>query len=863
MTIPTTKHETHSESTHSFVSSAVTSPSNGEDVTRRDSSVIVSSMEATIQSSDSRATVATTKTNDALTTTSLNVPASVLNTTSMELLLLATTSVITAKPHNADDVDVVTGMTEIVTSEGVVASTTTQTQRQESEIATSASVSASSMSQAHSTSATTMPPPQMSSDATQENYASTTDDPDTTTALVENFTIDDDYWESMTTDDVTSGNATGLVHRYSTSWSGPCDELRANESLREHFEKALLFSFPSKFNASSVVVKNVTCDPFTVSLETSSAFDTAFAIASQLVVEIINIERNHSFALINVSQLIDDVTRGFDDVTSVTISTAHVTQVIPLAITVELTFDGDCADLGLTPSAQHPASASRTASKQPIDDVMSESLTIQSSPTPGAAIGDNSTLSIVDGLEISTESTRDETREAPTTHAPAQNATTQSELNDISSSTQDLRVKPNGSTAADSTILYNSSQSPAAIETIITTAFPPHDNTTEFLNTSDDTMTSFNEQNFTNDVTTTSSDRNSFTTDVSSADHDSSVTNHSSDDFSQVTTFAPIRDKNETVTTLANVTINTDHFHSEVTTNFQETNQTVTGNDVTVSEVYPKIILLKNFRTKVQKGLCKALNISENDVSVEDVWCGSVKVRVKLLGVQLDDVVATLNDQPESLHVDVDRPSDSNLSFRVTYLTVDGDVMWQAAVPTQEVVTSDAPAPTRPIEDDDGFELREYAVILIIVFAVVAFFVVCVVIAYALHRCAVSRRSKSFSLNESRMPSVEMEDFTLTKIDRPMPLYTDSGLILNPQLNNKTNRPVSIYSNASTADMTPTGPLTLSKKSLDNLMNPVYEAEREESPGHDNMSYSSEDILNTDASTGNLSFQDLPPANRR
>ena len=192
--------------------------------------------------------------------------------------------------------------------------------------------------------------------------------------------------------------------------------------------------------------------------------------------------------------------------------------------------------------------------------------------------------------------------------------------------------------------------------------------------------------------------------------------------------------------------------------------------------------LTHSFLDSVKVNLADELSILPKRIYPGSIHCGSIIFNVTIEdtdGTQIDDQIMEII-------------ASGNFSFSINTTTGTPMAFQAAGVKVLTSPSLNAPAPwsktptqTEPFEDSllRGFwELSETERILIIVFSVLGGFLFIMALAYIVHTCCLKGQSKSFDLGDTPDHQVKLEDFTLTKLQRPPTIYDEHGMILTEDL---------------------------------------------------------------------------------
>ena len=139
----------------------------------------------------------------------------------------------------------------------------------------------------------------------------------------------------------------------------------------------------------------------------------------------------------------------------------------------------------------------------------------------------------------------------------------------------------------------------------------------------------------------------------------------------------------------------------------------------------------------------------------------------------------------------------------------------------------------------------------VIICSVIGGVLLLLLITFICYKCIGARNRKSFALGDTPAAQYDMEDFSLTKMNRPKPIYTDRGLIINTDLN-VPPRPLSGYSSPTAGGAANSNHRSSSEQLVESGRAP-------HNAGHDNLSFSSEDMLDPSHVTLEESALRAPP----
>ncbi|KAK2188121.1 hypothetical protein NP493_141g04013 [Ridgeia piscesae] len=339
----------------------------------------------------------------------------------------------------------------------------------------------------------------------------------------------------------------------------------------------------------------------------------------------------------------------------------------------------------------------------------------------------------------------------------------------------------------------------------------------------------------------------------------------------------------DNMTSVINVSTSgtTDTMSTVVDTSTLLTRPTEPGVETTTTAVTPtdrvykltfdgncSLLDLPGFREQFVKVLSSLIKIkfkiTDNSLKIaKNIKCGSLTVEVQIFNLtdpSLDNKMETLS----SINVTA-----ANVTFYITLLKVALVPATEAMSPTTEAVT---PTTERPF-------LYQFDKLLVIVFSIVGGTLLVLAIVVAFYSCR-TRRHKSFDLGDTPTANVRLEDFTLTKMTRSHPMYSDQGVIvsLEPHDTNSDTKavsPGSVYQGQQGYFPKTTGPLSTfqpqrlvavenggdrmdggqddrhgdravtGRHGSDENLTDTFQAVSPSRTGFDNPSFSSEDILDS------------------
>ena len=190
------------------------------------------------------------------------------------------------------------------------------------------------------------------------------------------------------------------------------------------------------------------------------------------------------------------------------------------------------------------------------------------------------------------------------------------------------------------------------------------------------------------------------------------------------------------------------------------------------NNLYANLTAKEQFEAILTEKLSTTLEIPQNLIFLGPVSCGSVLINITIKNqLNKEEVESQVFDLPNQL---------KNFTITITdHMGQSHDYKLEAVSKSKVKITDQTTTPTPYDEEDKG--LTEIELIIIIVCGVFGGMLLLALIAFVIYRCSSSRNRKSFALGESPT-QMNLEDFTLTKMTRPSPVYTDQGVTY-------TNRP--------------------------------------------------------------------------
>ena len=198
------------------------------------------------------------------------------------------------------------------------------------------------------------------------------------------------------------------------------------------------------------------------------------------------------------------------------------------------------------------------------------------------------------------------------------------------------------------------------------------------------------------------------------------------------------------------------------------------------------ILELPGFREQFVKVLSSLIKmefkLKDEDLKIDDeITCGSLIVDVHLFNFNpaMDAKMMTMGNSSLSLNVTA-----GSVTFYMPLLKV-SNVPYETPLSTSAGSTTEMPS-------IDGIVLSHTEQIIVIVCAIVGGSLLIFGVLSIVYTCH-TRNYKSFDLGETPTANVNMEDFTLTKMDRSYPLYDDQDMVVAYDSDVKPVSPDSVY----------------------------------------------------------------------
>ena len=264
---------------------------------------------------------------------------------------------------------------------------------------------------------------------------------------------------------------------------------------------------------------------------------------------------------------------------------------------------------------------------------------------------------------------------------------------------------------------------------------------------------------------------------------------------------------------------------------------------------------LAEFNLKLAMALSERLALDVNNIKIEDTQCGSVIARVHFMNITTEMGIEGLlmNMSTES---DLFTTTSANNTFGFTLLS--SEILQETSLKP----------PTVQKPSSEKIELTNVQIIVIIVCSIVGGMLLIYAFGFCIYACYQKKKTKSFDLGETPVCNLHMEDFTLTKMQRPQAMYTEYGPVIHQRgVNGKTRKKNGHYEPIED-EMQCLAPedihqaSTLPRRSsieiaLDTAIAPSnvnMETQGTVASGFDNPSFSSDDILDSGPDTD----QELP-----
>ena len=198
------------------------------------------------------------------------------------------------------------------------------------------------------------------------------------------------------------------------------------------------------------------------------------------------------------------------------------------------------------------------------------------------------------------------------------------------------------------------------------------------------------------------------------------------------------------------------------------------------------ILELPGFREQFVKVLSSFIKmefkLNDEDLKIDDeITCGSLIVDIHLFSFNpaMDTKMMTMGNSSLSLNVTA-----GSITFYMPLLKV-------SSVPFETPLSTSAGSTTE-MPSIDGIVLSHTEQIIVIVCAIVGGSLLIFGVLSIVYTCH-TRNYKSFDLGDMPTANVNMEDFTLTKMDRSYPLYDDQDMVVAYDSDVKPVSPDSVY----------------------------------------------------------------------
>ena len=184
---------------------------------------------------------------------------------------------------------------------------------------------------------------------------------------------------------------------------------------------------------------------------------------------------------------------------------------------------------------------------------------------------------------------------------------------------------------------------------------------------------------------------------------------------------------------------------------------------------------LEDFRSRMGQALSSNLNLDMEQIHIIDTKCGSIIVKILLINITS---IVNVSDSLKSMTgIMLFNASAGNRTF--SFVLINSELL-----PTQILDT-----PKR--EEPDSLKLTDVQIIIIIVCSVIGGTLLMYAFGFCVYACYQRKKTQSFDLSETPISDLNMDDFTLTKMERPHLMYNDYGPIIQPT--RKVNRSSNNY----------------------------------------------------------------------
>ena len=252
------------------------------------------------------------------------------------------------------------------------------------------------------------------------------------------------------------------------------------------------------------------------------------------------------------------------------------------------------------------------------------------------------------------------------------------------------------------------------------------------------------------------------------------------------------------LTSIINVSATTPAITVDTVSLLVDTTPSSTGPDIVTTpsdRVYKltfdgncSLLELPGFKQQFVKVLSSLIKIKfkikdENLKIHKEITCGSLIVKVGLFNLtdpSFDAKMETMANSSVALNV-----TTGNITLFISLLKVANirkSELTLAGSTTTETPTSEQPA------------LNQIDKFIVIVFSIVGGTLLIFGVVYVMYICC-ARKHKSFDLGDTPTANVHLEDFTLTKMTRSHPMYSDQGMVISLESNaaNSDLKPGNVY----------------------------------------------------------------------
>ena len=640
-------------------------------------------------------------------------------------------------------------------------------------------------------------------------------DVDSTTATI-------DTASDVTSSGETTAESENQIVRYSLVFEGNCSLLQSQTALLTEF----LFELEGAINLLATAAVNeqsfdtsLSCEPFNLTLTSRRILNITLILESSIEIDLRHDDETLLFRLIDMGREADGdlgVTETTSPGSTTSIGVTETTSpgsttLITNSIYI-LTFLGDCRVLGLVPVGGDRATPA------------SDSLIVATTQSSQNHSSDMTSIAL--GLGDDVMATETMTTKRPSS-VDINQLTSLWTSSQTTSSAATNSVSP--AVAIATHLAVDDQTTLSTVPTVITSA-GDEQNTT--FGQTDSLISEVAKSSALPPDTTAASQPTVIATGIM-------TTNESTSQEMLTTRVDDLQNFSTVVESTSDST--SSHQASSSVTETINVNMTSSSTD----EFY---LLRQLFEKELQTKLGDLLNITSERIYVNYLMCGSVVANITIVdtgGASFDELLMLLPQEQIAISL---YSSDTNQTHTFLLSEVEKYEHNATFIHTTQTTTSED---SRKDEDDDDEILSDMEFVIVIICSVIGGVLLLLLITFICYKCIGARNRKSFALGDTPAAQYDMEDFSLTKMNRPKPIYTDRGLIINTDLN-VPPRPLSGYSSPTAGGAANSNHRSSSEQLVESGRAP-------HNAGHDNLSFSSEDMLDPSHVTLEESALQAPP----